>query len=417
MSRIIVPLFIILIEWYFFTGVQAIIKDIPNPRKSTIQITYWVISLITFIGLFVSFNVPQSYLPNFYRGYMVSFFFIIVVAKLLGCIFLLLDDVFRLFRFGYQFVTTINHPEQREGISRLKFLTYTAGTIFSATVASMFYGVIRGAHKYRTHNVKLKFKNLPKEFDGLRIAQISDIHTGSFPNTSFLEYAFDKVLEQKPDVIFFTGDLVNDRVTETEGYLPVYQKLKAPMGVYSILGNHDYGDYSEWPSIESKKQNLEELKKVHEQAGWRLMINEHIPLEKDGAKIALLGIENWGGNLHFKRYGKMEEAYKGTDVYDFKILLSHDPSHWNLEVKQKYKDVDLTLSGHTHGFQFGIEIPGFRWSPVQYVYPQWAGLYEHQNQFLYVNRGLGCVGREKVSAFNGRVGIWPEITIIELNKA
>ena len=417
MLRFLLPLIFILIDWYFFTGMQTLIKDFSPQRKVTIQTVYWVISALTILCLTIAFSVDQKVLPNFFRAFVVSVLFVLIISKLLGCIILLVDDVIRLFRLGYQFATTINHPEQREGISRLKFLTYTSAAFFTIPFVSFLYGVVKGAHNYKTHNVKIKFKNLPEAFSGIKIVQVSDIHTGSYADTTALSHAFDMVMELKPDIIFFTGDLVNDRVTETEGFLPIYQKLKAPMGVYSILGNHDYGDYSEWSSEEAKKENLEALKKVHAQAGWRLLLNEHVVLEKDGQQIALLGIENWGGNLHFAKYGRMDLAYAGTEKFDFKLLLSHDPSHWNKQVKQQYPDVDLTLSGHTHGFQFGIEIPGLiKWSPVQYVYPQWAGLYKHKNQYLYVNRGLGCVGKEKVTVYNGRLGIWPEITNIELRK-
>ena len=416
MFKFILPIVFILIDWYFFTGVQTIIRDFPQQRKVTIQTAYWIVSGLTIFCLIALGVFSQASLPNFFRGYVVSIIFILFLSKFLACVFLLLDDILRLFRWGYQYAATFQHPEQREGISRLKFLSYVSATFFAIPFVSFFYGLVKGAHNYKTHLVKLSFKNLPEAFHGLKVAQISDIHTGSYADTTALSHAFDQLMDLKPDIIFFTGDLVNDKVTETEGFLPVYQKLKAPMGVYSILGNHDYGDYSEWPGPEEKQQNLEALKKVHAEAGWRLLINEHVSLEKNGQKIGLLGVENWGGNLHFKKYGRMDLAHAGTEIYDFKILLSHDPSHWNKQVKLQYTDVDLTLSGHTHGFQFGVEIPGFKWSPVQYVYPQWAGLYKHRNQYLYVNRGLGCVGREKVSAYNGRLGIWPEITLMELNR-
>ena len=416
MFRFIVPLIFILIDWYFFTGMQTIIKDFPQPRKVTIQTIYWIISGLTILSFIIYSVFSQSAMPSFFNGYVISFLFIIFISKFLGCIFLLVDDIFRLFRWSYQFVATYNQPQQREGISRLKFLTYISAGFFATSFLSLFYGLVKGAHNYKVHNVKISFKNLPLAFNGLKIVQISDIHTGSYVNTDALSHAFDMVLELKPDIIFFTGDLVNDRVTETEDFLPVYQKLKAPMGVYSILGNHDYGDYSEWESAQAKADNLETLKKVHEQAGWRLLMNEHIALEKNGQQIALLGIENWGGNLHFKKYGRMDLANAGTEKYDFKMLLSHDPSHWDKQVKEQYKDVDLTFSGHTHGAQFGVEIPGIKWSPSQWFYTQWAGLYNKGNQYLYVNRGLGCVGKERVSAYNGRLGIWPEITFMELNK-
>jgi hypothetical protein len=417
MAKFLVPLIFILIDWYFFTGVQTIIKDFSPQRKVTIQTVYWVISALTFLLLFISFSVNQKSLPGFYRSFIVSVLFIIVISKLLACTFLLIDDLLRLFRWSYQYVTTFNHPEKREGISRLKFLAYVSGGIFATSFISFFYGLAKGSHDYRVHKVKLNFKNLPDAFNGLKIVQLSDIHTGSYADTEALSRAFDMAMELKPDVIFFTGDLVNDKVTETEGFLPIYQKLKAPMGVFSILGNHDYGDYEQWPSAQAKRDNLEALKEVHKQAGWRLLMNEHVPLEKNGQQIALLGIENWGGNLNFPKYGRMDLAYAGTEKYDFKMLLSHDPSHWDKQVKLQYKDVDLTFSGHTHGFQFGIEIPGLiKWSPSKWVYKQWAGLYNNNNQYIYVNRGLGCVGKERVSAYNGRLGIWPEITFMELYK-
>ena len=218
------------------------------------------------------------------------------------------------------------------------------------------------------------------------------------------------VMKQKPDIIFFTGDLVNDRATETEPFINILSRVKAPMGVFSTLGNHDYGDYTTWESADAKEKNLNDLKNIHAQLGWKLMMNEHIALKKGEDEIALIGIENWGGNFNFPKYGNMKKAYAGTEKYPVKLLLSHDPSHWNKQVISEYKDVDITFSGHTHGFQFGIEIPGFRWSPSQYVYKQWAGLYKENNQYLYVNRGLGFLG------YPGRVGILPEITVMELSN-
>jgi uncharacterized protein len=210
-------------------------------------------------------------------------------------------------------------------------------------------------------------------------------------------------------MILFTGDLVNDRATEMTDYIDVFSKLNAPLGVYSTLGNHDYGDYVKWESHSAKQENLEQLKQVHKQMGWRLLMNEHVVLEKGNDRIALLGIENWSAKGNFGKYGKMEDAYPGSEQYPFKILMSHDPSHWDAEVTQKYGDIDLTLAGHTHGMQFGVELPGFRWSPVQYMYKRWAGLYESGDQKLYVNRGYGFIG------YPGRVGILPEITVIELS--
>jgi uncharacterized protein len=256
--------------------------------------------------------------------------------------------------------------------------------------------------------VKLSFDTLPTAFKGMKIVHISDIHSGSFTDKKAVEKGVQKILDEKPDLILFTGDLVNDHADEMQDYKEVFARLKAPFGVFSSLGNHDYGDYRQWPSEKEKAENLKRLKQIHADMGWRLLMNEHLPLEKNGEQIAILGIENWSAKGNFTKYGKMAEAHDGSGKYPFKILLSHDPSHWEAEVREKYTDVDLMLSGHTHGMQFGIEIPGFRWSPVQYMYKQWAGLYEKGNQKLYVNRGFGFIG------YPGRVGILPEITVIEL---
>ncbi|MGZ3884494.1 MAG: metallophosphoesterase, partial [Bacteroidia bacterium] len=253
--------------------------------------------------------------------------------------------------------------------------------------------------------------NLPEAFDGFKIVQISDIHCGSFLSDAALIKAFDILHKQKPDLILFTGDLVNNIATETHDYIEQYKSLKAPYGVYSVLGNHDYGDYVSWESGEAKRANLDSLKKIQADCGWKLLMNEHVALEKDGEKIALIGIENWSASNRFPKKGRLDLAYKGAEQYPFKILMSHDPSHWDQQVRKDYPNIDLTLSGHTHGMQFGIEIPGFKWSPVQYLYKQWAGLYKQDNQYLYVNRGLGFLG------YPGRLGIWPEITVLELKKA
>jgi predicted MPP superfamily phosphohydrolase len=298
---------------------------------------------------------------------------------------------------------------KQHAITRLTFLNRIAIGMAALPFAGFIYGMVKGAFDYRVHTVKVVLPNLPAAFNGLKIVQISDIHSGSFISTTHLEKAIEMVNQQKADIIFFTGDLVNDRATETEPFIELFKKIQAPMGVYSTLGNHDYGDYVSWDSKEAKMKNLDDLKKVHAQVGWKLMMNEHVVLKRGDAEIALLGIENWGGNLHFPKYGDMKKAYAGTEKYPVKLLLSHDPSHWDKQVSKEYKDVDITFSGHTHGFQFGIEIPGWiKWSPSQYVYKQWAGLYSENNQHLYVNRGLGFLG------YPGRVGILPEITVMEL---
>jgi uncharacterized protein len=236
------------------------------------------------------------------------------------------------------------------------------------------------------------------------------VHSGSFTNKKAVTHGVEKIIAEKADLVIFSGDLVNDKATEMQDYMDVFGQIKAPLGVYSTFGNHDYGDYVNWPQNGvSKSQNLKNLEKVHADLGWRLLMNEHVALEKGGEEIAIIGIENWSNKARFPKYGDLPKAYAGTEKYPFKILISHDPSHWDAQVRPRYGNIDLMLSGHTHGMQFGIEIPGFKWSPVQYVYKEWAGLYEEGKQKLYVNRGFGFIG------YPGRVGILPEITVIELN--
>jgi predicted MPP superfamily phosphohydrolase len=277
------------------------------------------------------------------------------------------------------------------------------GTLFS----TLIYG-FSNKYKYQVHRVKLSYPNLPEAFKGLKIVQISDIHSGSFQNKHAVAHGVDMIVAENADLVLFTGDLVNDRAGEMDNYMDVFSRVKAPMGVFSVLGNHDYGDYVTWASPEAKKINLEQLKKVHAALGWRLLMNEHVVFERNNQQIAVLGIENWGAKGRFPKYGRMDLAHAGTEKILFKILMSHDPSHWDAEIRTKYPDIDLMLAGHTHGMQFGVELPHFKWSPVQWMYKEWAGLYEEGKQKLYVNRGYGFIG------YPGRVGILPEITVIEL---
>lgn len=406
---------IVLIEIYFLQAVKTISSDYSSAkRKIILGVTYSLAGANILLGL-ISLMYPPPEWNAFFR-FLSAIFLILFVCKLFGSTFLLIDDVVRLFRWLFSFISKptkieVNENLNPHSISRLKFFSYLALTFTVIPAVSFIYGMIKGAYKYRIHNVKIKAPNIPTEFEGFKIIQLSDIHCGSFLDSQPLEKAFNIVLSQKPDLILVTGDLVNNEARETTPHLDVFKKLKAPYGVYSVLGNHDYGDYKQWESDEAKKHNLDTLKNVQAESGWRLLMNEHVAIEKGNARIGLLGIENWGGRGGFPKYGKMNEAHAGSDIYPFKILMSHDPSHWDLQVKELYKDVDLTLSGHTHGMQFGIEIPGLKWSPVQYLYKQWAGLYKSENQYLYVNRGLGFIG------YPGRIGIWPEITVIELSKA
>jgi uncharacterized protein len=402
----------LVLDFYFFQAVKNISQNLSPKAKTIVYGIYWSITILAVIGFLLFIYTEQSYLGRKVRTYLFSIIIGLFLAKMVALVFFLVDDL----RRGIQWIagklffnnTDVDSMNTDNGISRSVFLSWLGIAAGSTLFGSLLYG-FSNQYKYQIKRVKLAFDNLPASFKGMRIVHISDVHSGSFMDKKAVQHGIDLILKENADLILFTGDLVNDKATEMRDYMDVFNQLKAPMGVFSTLGNHDYGDYVRWP-IEgvSKEQNLINLQKVHADLGWKLLMNEHVVLEKNGEQIALLGIENWGAKARFPKYGKMDLAHAGTEKYPFKILLSHDPSHWDAQVKTTYPDVDLMLSGHTHGMQFGIDIPGFKWSPVQYVYKQWSGLYEDAKQKLYVNRGFGFIG------YPGRVGVLPEITVIEL---
>jgi predicted MPP superfamily phosphohydrolase len=290
------------------------------------------------------------------------------------------------------------------------YFYYIGMTLSSMLFLAIISGIIWGRWNWKIHHVNLVFDHLPATFDGVKIVQISDIHVGSFFNNhKKVEKAIQKINQLDADYVVFTGDLVNNTAAEMNGWIPVFSKINAKKGKYSILGNHDYGDYVKWSSPAAKKENLKNLMKAHELMGWNLMMDENKILEESGEKLALIGVQNIGVG-RFPWYGNLEKAHKGTEEASAKLLLSHDPTHWNAEVTKKYHDIDVAFAGHTHGTQFGVKIGGFNWSPAQYVYKQWAGLYEDAGRYLYVNRGFGF------HAYPGRVGIMPEITVLTLKK-
>jgi predicted MPP superfamily phosphohydrolase len=292
---------------------------------------------------------------------------------------------------------------------RRKIISQIALGLAAIPFTSLLYGMYRGKYNYKVLSYKLKYEDLPKAFEGFKIAQISDIHSGSFDNLKKVSYGVNLINEQQADMVLFTGDLVNNKAKEVLPWLETFKKINAPFGVYSILGNHDYGDYAAWDTPEAKKENLKELFNAQKEMGWDLLLNESRFIEKEGERIALVGVENWGSG--FKKAGDLNKALKEVSSNDFKILMTHDPSHWEAEVLPHPYKVHLTLSGHTHGMQFGIEIPGwFKWSPVKWRYKQWAGIYEQAKQRLNVNRGFGYL------AYPGRVGMWPEVTVITLTN-
>jgi hypothetical protein len=324
---------------------------------------------------------------------------------------LLVEDISRGGIIGFNWIRSlIESKPAAHSPARSAALAKIAFSVAAVPFFSLIYGMVKGAYKYQVRNVQIPIRDLPEAFEGLKIVQISDIHSGSFYDKAAVQKGIDMIMAQKPDLVFFTGDLVNNEATEIVDYLPVFSQVKAPMGVFSVLGNHDYGDYKMWPSEQHKKQNLATLKQHHATLGWRLLMDEHVVLKKGNDELAVIGIQNWGAKGNFPKYGDLQKAYTGAEHHRTKLLLSHDPSHWDAQVLKQFSGIDAMFAGHTHGMQFGIEIPGFKWSPVQYMYKQWAGLYSKGHQHLYVNRGFGFIG------YPGRVGIWPEISVIELKR-
>jgi predicted MPP superfamily phosphohydrolase len=404
---------IILLDLYFFQSLKVVTQGSAPRTRTIIHYAYWIISLGV-IALLVL--MPYLHLERYSRFLRTTLFAILsgwFFAKFFASVFFAIDDTRRLVmwigdKFSDRGAVTAPIPNENS-IPRSVFLSWAGMIAGSGLFGTLLYG-FGNKYRYQVRRVRMKFANLPASFSGFRFVHISDIHSGSFTRKVGVMRGIQKILAEKPDLILFTGDLVNNVADEMDEYMDVFNQLRATHGVYSILGNHDYGDYVSWPSKEARAANLEKLKKIHAQLGWRLLINEHVPLERNGERIALLGVENWSAKARFPKYGNLKAAHAGSEHYPFKILMSHDPSHWKTEVLDAYHDIDLMLSGHTHGMQFGVEIPGLKWSPVQYVYKEWAGLYEKNGQKLYVNRGFGFLG------YPGRVGILPEITVVELEK-
>lgn len=401
--------FMLLLDFYVFQIVKTLSQSAGAKTKSIIFTSYWIISITAIIFLFI---LPLLKLDNYSKGVRSTVFAVLIglfLAKLIAAVFFLIDDIRRAIQWlvGKVFFRNTEGEEIEESrISRSVFLSWLGIAVGGGLFTSLVYG-FSNKYNYKVKKTSLNFANLPASFKGLRLVQISDIHSGSFTNKEAVAKGVEKILSLKPDLILFTGDLVNNQSDEMKDYIDVFNKLNAPLGVYSTLGNHDYGDYKSWTSAQAKKDNLELLKQIHAQMGWRLLLDENVALQKNGEQIALIGIQNWSALKRFPKYGNLQKAYEGAENFPFKILMSHDPTHWDAEVRPKFGDIDLMLAGHTHGMQFGIEIPGFKWSPVEYVYKQWAGLYEEGKQKLYVNRGYGFIG------YPGRVGILPEITLIE----
>jgi predicted MPP superfamily phosphohydrolase len=400
-------------EYYAYIVVKSGLRTFLPVIKNVILATYTILTILSWCS-FIILRSGVFEMPHTLKMVFIAFSIGLILSKALILILMLGDDIRRGIQYLYHKWQLQGAPAPdlgiiQNGVTRSVFIERLALLLGIGMVAGFIHG-ISNRYKYQVKKIQLKFKNLPIAFDGLRIVHISDIHCGSFDNPAAVQKGVDLAMAQKPDIILFTGDLVNDRSVELNDYQSIFSQLKAPLGVYSVLGNHDYGDYVKWDSQEAKVQNLEALMKGHKDMGWQLLMNEHVVLEKNNEKIAIIGIENWGAKAHFPKYGSMKKACEGLNdkQVPFNILLSHDPSHWTHQVISEYPNVDLTLSGHTHGMQFGIEIPGFKWSPSQFIYKCWAGIYNHGKQYIYVNRGFGFLG------YQGRFGIMPEITVIDL---
>ncbi|MGJ8759618.1 MAG: metallophosphoesterase [Polaribacter sp.] len=398
---IILTIVITLVEIYTFQAFKTVSKS------KIVRYSFLLISIAVYINFFITFltysrSVGQT--PQFQMA--VGLLLTISIPKLVIIILLFGEDAYR---WVLKLFSAISSGETKQLVGRRKFISQIALGLAAIPFAAFIYGIIQGKYNYKVLKYQLSFKDLPDAFDGFTITQISDIHSGSFTNKEKIKYGVDLINQQKSDIMLFTGDIVNNKADEMDDWMDVFDKLEAKDGKYSILGNHDYGDYMDWDNPQDKIDNFQKVKDIHQKIGFDLLLDEHRYLEKDGQKIALLGVENWGKG--FNQAGDLVRASANIKQEDFKILMSHDPSHWEIKVKQDPFNYQLTLSGHTHGLQMGIEIPGWlKWSPSKYVYKQWAGLYEEAGRFINVNRGFGY------HAFPGRVGIWPEITVIELKK-
>lgn len=401
-------LVLLVIDFYSFQAVKLIVQDWSMLAKNIAYGFFWGLTAFSVFYLLAhNWGWADGWSKNM-ETYSRTVVFIIYISKFLIVPMLLIDDLRRLTMWVAQRV----NGDPNFDISRSKFLSKMGIFLGAIPFFTLSYGILRNPYRYKLFQQTIGIKGLSPKLAGLKIVQISDIHSGSFTFKDPVKNAIDIINAQKPDLVFFTGDLVNDHADEMADYMDVFDKIEAKYGVYSVLGNHDYGDYHRWENAEAKVANLEKLKGIHKKLGWNLLMNEHRILDINDEKVAVIGVENYSALPQFPKMGRLADAHEGSDGANVKLLLSHDPSHWDFQIVPEFKDIHVTFSGHTHGFQFGIEIPGWiKWSPAQFMYKQWAGLYQQGEQFLYVNRGLGFLG------YPGRVGILPEVTLIDLQPA
>ncbi len=403
----------LLLDWYVFKGLQRITAGWKSARlRKTFNWGYWTFLLGFLIffayGIYTRFETDRSTQLSVWG---IAGFLTLLVTKLVFVLVLFAEDIVRLVIAAFRFFAGLGREAAREKPlmpARRKFVSQVALALAAVPFVSFLYGIVKGKYDYTVYRHTLYFEDLPEAFDGFTITQVSDVHAGSFDDAEAVQRGIDMIKAQKSDLFVFTGDLVNDQATEIVPYMGMFSQIKAPYGQFSILGNHDYGMYHDWPSEEARLENIAQLKQYHAQLGYRLLLDESVSIEKDGQQLSLVGVENWGEG--FIKLGDLDKALLGVPDDAFKVLLSHDPSHWDNVVKNHPAHVHLTLSGHTHGMQVGVETPLVRWSPAQYRYENWAGLAKAKDRLLYVNRGFGFIG------FSGRVGIWPEITVLELKR-
>ncbi len=408
MRILILLLILLLVDIYSYQAIRTLTMDQGRWGRWVPNLAFGVLTLMAyFYILAAAADWSDTWNKNLHI-YFRAFVFILFFSKLFMAVFMGIDDLRRVALALFNYASS----EPRFSLGRSNFLSRAAVVAGMVPLASLTYGMIRNPYRYKVYRSTVKLPNLPKALDGLRVVQISDIHSGSFTFKDPIRNGIEMINGLKADLVFFTGDIVNSVADEMEPYIDLFSKVESKHGVYSILGNHDYGDYHRWASREAKEDNFRRLTEVHQRMGWDLLLNEHRTLQINDEEIAIIGVENISATRRFQTYGDLAKAHAGTGSSAFKFLLSHDPSHWDAQVTKEYPDISLTLSGHTHGFQFGIEIPGWiKWSPSKYVYKQWAGLYRKGDQHLYVNRGFGVLG------YPGRVGILPEVTLLELKSA
>lgn len=404
---LVVVVFLAWLDFYAYQATKTLLTKL-NPKLRKGIKYFYLFQAIAILGLVVYLWLAQTGTTRFM--FLISIIFMSYAAKLLALLFVFFDDIRRVLRWFFE-GRKRRYDKRRESgqkMPRSKFLARSAVVAATLPIVTMSFGIVKGAYDYRIRRRRVYLSNLPKAFEGIKIAQLSDIHSGSFFDKTAVQGGIDLLLNEKPDLVMFTGDLVNNETKEVNDYFDMFSKVKADLGVYSTLGNHDYGDYRSWSSQAAKRNNLEDMIKVHERMGWDLLMNENRSIKLGTDQISLIGVENWGAG-RFAKYGDLNKAALNAEG-DVKLLLSHDPSHWNAQVREQQPNIDLMFAGHTHGMQLGVEIGDWRWSPSKYIYKQWADLYQEENQYLYVNRGFGFLG------FPGRIGIYPEITILELTS-